>query len=313
MADPVELRVPEALDGERLDLALARLFGVSRAVAAGLVTGGVVLDGSVATGSTRVRTGQVIVAEPPSAAASLAPEAMDIDVLYEDEHLVVVDKPAGMVVHPGSGRSGGTLAAGLIHRYPELVGVGAEGRWGLVHRLDKDTSGALLVARDQPTFDEVVAMLRRREISRTYTALVEGRMGAPTGTIEAPIGRDPIRPTRRAVTPTGKHARTHFEVVRHYGAADASLLEVELETGRTHQIRVHMAAVGHPVAGDLAYGATRRDLGSPRTFLHASRVELTHPVTGERLTVTSPLPDDLAGVLARLEAAYGSESDSVGS
>jgi 23S rRNA pseudouridine1911/1915/1917 synthase len=204
------------------------------------------------------------------------------------------------VVHPGSGRTGGTLAAGLLDRYPELVGVGAEDRWGLVHRLDKDTSGAILVARTREAFEALTAELRRRQITRTYTALVEGEMGAATGTIEAPVGRDPTQPTRRAVTHGGKHARTHYEVVRYFPDSVASLLSVRLETGRTHQIRVHFAAIGHPVVGDRVYGATRKDLGSPRTFLHASRLEFTHPESRRRLEVEAPLPTDLSEVLEGL-------------
>jgi 23S rRNA pseudouridine1911/1915/1917 synthase len=171
---------------------------------------------------------------------------------------------------------------------------------GLVHRLDKDTSGAILVARTEDAFDALTAELRTRKIARTYIALVEGRMSAPTGTVDAPIGRDPTQPTRRAVAHGGKHARTHYELVRYYETSDASLLEVRLETGRTHQIRVHMSAIDHPVAGDIAYGATRKDLGSPRTFLHASKLEFTHPGNRERLSVEAPLPTDLAKVLEAL-------------
>lgn len=298
--------MPESLDGARLDKAVAQILDLSRARAAAVVESGIRVDDVEARASDRVSAGQTITCELPAPTPRLTPEPIDLEVLYEDEQVMVVDKPAGLVVHPGSGRSEGTLAAGLIHRYPELVGVGAADRWGLVHRLDKNTSGTILVARTPAAFDSLTSQLRRREVGRTYTALVEGRMGAPTGTIEAPIGRDPARPTRRMASHTGKHARTHFEVTRYLAHADASLLEVRLETGRTHQIRAHMTAIGHPVAGDLAYGATRRDLGAARTFLHASRLEFTHPVTGERVMVESPLPDDLAGVLERLENAEDS-------
>jgi 23S rRNA pseudouridine1911/1915/1917 synthase len=285
------------LDGARVDKAIAELLGLSRATAAVVVASGVEVGDASVSASDRVRQGQVIRCRPPEETIALAPEPVVFDVLHEDDQVIVVDKPAGLVVHPGSGRTSGTLAAGLLDRFPELEGVGDADRWGLVHRLDKDTSGALVVARTSDAFDELTAELRRREIARVYTALVEGRMGAPTGTIDAPIGRDPSMPTRRSVTPAGKHARTHYEVVVYYEDADASLLEVRLETGRTHQIRAHMAAIDHPVAGDRLYGATRKDLNVPRTFLHASRVELTHPATGERLSVSAPLPDDLARVV----------------
>jgi len=300
MADQVEIQVPDALDGARVDKAIAELFHVSRAVASGVVEDGVMVNGSGADASDRVRAGQVIACRKPEDTMQLAPEPVDFAVVHEDESVIVVDKPASVVVHPGSGRTSGTLAAGLLDRYPELEGVGAADRWGLVHRLDKDTSGAIVVARTAEAFEELTAELRRREIERGYLALVEGRMSAPTGTVDAPIGRDPSRPTRRAVVPGGKHARTHYEVVRYYEESDVSLLEVTLETGRTHQIRVHLAAIEHPVAGDATYGATRRDLAVPRTFLHASRVEFTHPTAGERLEVEVPLPADLATVLGRL-------------
>lgn len=300
MADQVEIEVPEALDGSRVDKAIAELLDVSRAVASQVVEGGVQVDGSDADASHRVRAGQVIVCRKPADTIRLAPEPVDFEVVHEDESVIVVDKPAGVVVHPGSGRTSGTLAAGLLDRYPELDGVGAADRWGLVHRLDKDTSGAIVVARTSGAFEDLTAELRRREIERVYVALVEGRMSAPTGTVDAPIGRDPSRPTCRAVVPGGKQARTHYEVTRHYEESDVSLLEVRLETGRTHQIRVHMAAIGHPVAGDARYGATRRDLDVPRTFLHASRVTFTHPTSGERITAEAPLPADLATVLGVL-------------
>lgn len=300
MVEAIELDVPLSLDGARVDKAIAEMLDVSRAAASMVVEAGVEVDGEEAKASDRVRGGQVIRCRPPEEAASMAPESVAFDVLFEDDQVIVVDKPAGIVVHPGSGRTSGTLAAGILNRFPEVEGVGSEERWGLVHRLDKDTSGAILVARTQQALDVLTAELRRREIERTYTTLVEGRMSAPTGTIDAPIGRDPVHPTRRAVTHAGKHARTQYEVVRYFPNSDASLLSVRLETGRTHQIRVHLAAIDHPVAGDRTYGATRTDLGSPRTFLHAARLEFTHPDTGERLAVEAPLPGDLSVVLEAL-------------
>lgn len=297
MADQVNLEVPGSLDGARVDKVIAGLFEVSRATASEVVEQGVEVDGVAARASDRVHAGQMIRCHPPAGPVTLVPEEVDFGVIWEDDQVIVVNKPAGIVVHPGSGRVRGTLAAGLLHRYPELEGVGAEDRWGLVHRLDKDTSGAMLVARTSEAFDLLTAELRRRQIVRTYTTLVEGKMGAPTGTIEAPIGRDPTRPTRRAVTHGGKHARTHYEVAQYYETSDVSLLAVTLDTGRTHQIRVHLSAIEHPVVGDLTYGATRKDLRAPRTFLHASRLEFTHPGSAERITVEVPLPADLTEVL----------------
>lgn len=300
MAKQVEVEVPPSLDGARVDKALADLLGVSRARAAMVVEMGVQVNGSPARAADRVAGGQTIRYPEPEIDRGLQPEELDFGVLYEDEYLVVVDKPPGMVVHPGSGRTSGTLAAGLLDRYPDLEGVGASDRWGLVHRLDKDTSGAILVARTDEAFERLTEDLRRRRIARTYLALVEGKMSAPTGTIEAPIGRDPVHPTKRAVSHTGKHARTHYEVVEYFENSDVTLLEVRLETGRTHQIRVHLAAIDHPVVGDKMYGATRKDLASPRTFLHALRLDFAHPETAADLSIEAPLPDDLATVLRRL-------------
>ena len=300
MAEQVELLVPADLDGARVDKALATLLDVSRATASLMVESGVDVDGAAVRASDKVRSGQIIVCQRPDEATALIPEPIEFTVLHEDDDVIVVDKPAGVVVHPGSGRTGGTLAAGLLHRYPELAGVGTEDRWGLVHRLDKDTSGTLLVARTQEAFATLVEDLRQRRIERTYLTLVEGRMAASTGTIDAPIARDPTQPTRRAVAHGGKPARTHYQGLDYLEDADATLLEVRLETGRTHQIRAHFAAIGHPVAGDLLYGATRKDLDAPRTFLHASRLDLIHPTTGEPLTVEAPLPADLVKVLEAL-------------
>jgi 23S rRNA pseudouridine1911/1915/1917 synthase len=297
VADEVELTVTTDLDGERVDKAIAGLLGISRSDARSLFDRGVRLDGEEVSPSARVRVGQQLITPVPTKTAALRPEPVGFGVIYEDAHLVVVDKPAGLVVHPGRGIGEGTLAAGLLHRYPGVAGVGEEDRWGLVHRLDKGTSGALLVALDTNTFDSLREQMSNRRIARTYTALAHGLFDAPTGTIDAPIGPDPAHPTRRAVIQTGKPARSHYSVVTEYPAAPATLLEVELETGRTHQIRVHLAAIGHPVVGDLAYGGGRRELTASRPFLHASRIRFTHPGTGEPMEVVSPLPDELEEVL----------------
>lgn len=300
MAEQVDIEVTAVLDGERADKAVAALLDLSRARASELTAHGLLIDGVEAAPSQRVEEGQTIRVRLPETTIVLSPETVEFAVLYEDNAVVVVDKPAGLVVHPGSGRTAGTLAAGLLARYPDVAGVGAADRWGLVHRLDKDTSGTILVARTQSAFDILTDQLRKRLVGRSYIALVEGGLGSPTGTIEAPIGRDPVRPTRRAVTHAGKFARTHYEVLQTFEASQATLVSVKLETGRTHQIRVHMAAIGHPVVGDLTYGATRKDIASPRTFLHAARLEFDHPVTEERIQVESLLPSDLSAVLQRL-------------
>jgi 23S rRNA pseudouridine1911/1915/1917 synthase len=300
VADPSELTVPDALGGSRVDKAVAELLGVSRAVARHLVDEGVTIDGVPADPSDRVSARSVLRVPPLEEKPVLAPEAVDFDVVYEDEDLIVVDKPPGLVVHPGGGRLSGTLAGGLLHRYPELMGVGQEGRWGVVHRLDKDTSGLLLVARNEESHRRLTASLRRREITRMYTTLVHGVLDSATGTIDAPIGRDPAQPMRRALIAEGKPARTHYEVTATFPEADCSLLSVRLETGRTHQIRVHFAAIDHPVVGDPSYGRRPRRTTSPRMFLHASELRLAHPRTDVPVVVSSPLPEDLQNVLDRL-------------
>jgi 23S rRNA pseudouridine1911/1915/1917 synthase len=305
VAEQTEHRVTEELDGARVDKAVAMLLGVSRATARALVEAGVTVDGEPAGASTRVAAGSVLRAPRPEEAPEMVAEDVSFDVLFEDSDVIVVDKPAGVVVHPGSGRTTGSLAAGLLHRYPELEGVGQKGRWGIVHRLDRDTSGVLVVARTEAAHNALSEMLKRREISRTYTTLVHGLMSSPSGTIEAPVGRDPSNPLRRAVHPEGKPARTHYRVVDAFPERDCSLLEVTLETGRTHQIRLHMTAIGHPVVADSLYGGRRHRLGARRMFLHASRIGFTHPITGEVIAVESPLPPDLAQVLASLGPGSG--------
>jgi len=300
VAETLKLEVPERLEGDRIDKALADLLDLSRTQARSLLDVGVLVDGTPAKPSDRVRAGSEIVSPVPVAVVRIQAEPVDFGVIHEDPDLIVVDKPPGLVVHPGAGRKDATLAAGLLHRYPELEGVGTPGRWGLVHRLDRDTSGVLLVARTGLAFDQLSSELRRRHIGRVYNTLVQGLFATPTGTIDAPIGRDQSRPTRRAVVAGGKPAVTHYEVVEAYPEADVSLLVVKLETGRTHQIRVHMAAIDHPVIGDRTYSAINHPVSTPRIFLHARTVRLRHPTSGEEVAYTSPLPADLTRVLDAL-------------
>ena len=297
MADALRLEVPQRLDGDRVDKALAEMFELSRARARALIDQGVLIDGAPARPSDRVRAGGVLVTPLPTESGGLEPEAIELRVVHEDPDLIVVDKPAGLVVHPGSGHRGSTLAAGLLHRYPELEGVGDPGRWGLVHRLDRDTSGLLLVGRTRFAFDRLRADLAARRISRVYTALVHGGFSTPTGTIDAPIGADPSRPTRRAVVAGGKPAVTHYEVLEYFPESGLSFLEVALGTGRTHQIRVHLAAIDHPVVGDKTYSRLRGPPKSTRLFLHAHRLGLSHPISGDPVSFVSPLPPDLVAVL----------------
>jgi 23S rRNA pseudouridine1911/1915/1917 synthase len=260
-----------------------------------LADGEVLLNGLEARKSERLRGGETIEYELPPERIPLEHEERLLALVYEDEHLLVVDKPAGISVHPGAGRSSGTLANAL-------VGYGAHGgeapdRPGIVHRLDRDTSGLIVVARSETAFLGLRRLVRRHEIEREYLALVCGRPRSRRGTIEAPIGRDRRHPTRRSLETDKPHAAiTHFEL-REFLARHA-LLGVRLETGRTHQIRVHLAAIGLPVAGDPVYGVAH-DLGLARQFLHAFRLAFRHPITGEEIEVSSPLPADLERALAR--------------
>jgi 23S rRNA pseudouridine1911/1915/1917 synthase len=218
-------------------------------------------------------------------------EPLEIRIAYEDEHLLVVDKPPGLVVHPGSGHTSGTLVQRLLER--GLAGGEAE-RPGIVHRLDRDTSGLLVVARTEPAYERLRALVKARKLEREYLALVRGRPRSRAGRIEAPIGRDRRDPTRMSLdTDSPKDAVTHFEVVELFH--DHALLRVRLDTGRTHQIRVHLAAIGLPVAGDRVYGVV--ELGLHRQFLHAARLAFPHPITGKPVEATSPLPPDLTAAL----------------
>jgi 23S rRNA pseudouridine1911/1915/1917 synthase len=298
--------VPRALDGQRLDRVVALVTGGSRAEAAALVDEGAVTVGGspVTTRSHRVAEGDMVDIDLPDRPAEIelaADPSVPVPVVHEDADLIVVDKPAGVVVHPGAGQGSGTLVNGLLARYPEIRDVGQPDRPGIVHRLDKGTSGLLLVARSALAYDRLVAMLGRHEVDRRYRTLVWGTVASPTGLVDAPVGRSGRERTRMAVTVRGKPARTWYDVVRTFHhPVEVTELVCRLETGRTHQIRVHMASIGHRVVGDGRYGGDRQSLPLPRPFLHAEHLGFDHPITGEVLTFTSPLPDDLAQVLARL-------------
>jgi 23S rRNA pseudouridine1911/1915/1917 synthase len=297
-----ELAVPGALAGERLDRALATLTGWSRAEVARLIDDGDVLVGgrSVAK-SHRLEAGEVVeLLSEPAPAQPPGPEPVRVDVRFADEDVIAVSKPPGLVVHPGAGHAGGTLVNGLLHRFPDIAGVGDPARPGIVHRLDRDTSGLMIVARSPAAYDALVAALARHEIERRYLALVWGHLDAPRGVVDAPIGRSPTRRTRMAVRDEGRAARTTYEVQREYEEPKVSLLECRLETGRTHQVRVHLSAIDHPIVGDAAYRGARSSLSMARPFLHAHRLVLDHPATGKRLTFEDPLPPELESVLASL-------------
>jgi 23S rRNA pseudouridine1911/1915/1917 synthase len=297
VSGPTELRVTEDEAGSRLDVALAGLMGTSRAAAQALIDAdAVTIAGRPRQKRYAVKAGETIVVDVPEAApAEDVPDAT-FAVAYEDEHLLVVDKPAGVVVHPGHANAAGTLVQALAGR---VSGGDDPARPGVVHRLDRDTSGLLVLAKGDTAHAALSDAIRHREVTREYTALVQGRPPARTGTIDAPLGRDRRRRTRMSSDTDDPHeAITHFELTE--ALPDASLLEVRLETGRTHQIRAHLLAIGHPVLGDPEYGVPYGELR--RQFLHAARLAFEHPITGAALDLSSPLPADLA---AALEAARG--------
>jgi 23S rRNA pseudouridine1911/1915/1917 synthase len=295
----VKQRVPDTAAGERLDRFLASLPEVgTRGLAERVLADGVLVDGQARAKSHRLSGGEELEFEAPERVTqTLEPEEMELRIAYEDEHLVVVDKPAGLVVHPAPGHATGTLVHGLLAH--DVAG-GDEDRPGIVHRLDRDTSGLMVVARSDEAHRRLQELVRRRELERHYLALVVGKPRSRAGRIEAPIGRDRREPMRHSLdTDTPRDAVTHFEVLELFPRH--TLLDVKLETGRTHQIRVHLNAVGLPVAGDPVYGRPH-ELGLDRQFLHAARLGFTHPFTGERVDVESPLPEDLQ-MAARMAAA----------
>jgi 23S rRNA pseudouridine1911/1915/1917 synthase len=298
----IDEEVPEVLAGDRLDRFVAMVAGVSRAEAAEWVgQGRVRVDGQVVDArARRLRPGQRVQAdvEADREAPPVADAAVAVEVVYADDDLIVVDKPAGLVVHPGAGNAGGTLVQGLLARFPELAGVGEPLRPGIVHRLDKGTSGLLLVARSQAAYHALVAQLAAHEVSRGYQALVWGALDTDRGLVDAPIGRSSRVRTRMTVSAQGKDARTRYEVLAGYhDPVVVTRLECRLETGRTHQIRVHLAAIDHPVVGDARYGGARSSLVVARPWLHAAALALAHPVTGQPLAFASALPAELSSVL----------------
>jgi 23S rRNA pseudouridine1911/1915/1917 synthase len=327
MSKLVELTVPDLGAGRRVDLWLAKeRIGLSRNRLQNLIEDGrVCVNGRVARQSLKLKEGdRVTVDVPPRRASRLFAEPMPLVIVHEDDSLIVLDKPAGLVVHPGAGVQSGTLVHALLHHVPSIATVGGEGRPGIVHRLDKDTSGLLVVAKTENAYLALVEALRARKVSRIYQAIVWGDPGPSEGVIELPLGRDPKERTRMAVVqgPHGKPARTRWRVLERFGPA--TLVEARLETGRTHQIRVHFASLRLPVLGDPVYGGrARKSLslrqserslsvsllrGMRRQALHAAELELVHPETLERMRFKSALPEDFSQALELLRAfpLYGS-------
>ena len=294
------LRVPGNCAGMRLDQALASLlprYSRSR-LAQWVKAGRVTLNGERAPAKRKVREGEAIVVMPAPDAETTShrAESIPLAVVFEDEALLVVNKPAGLVVHPGSGNWQGTMLNALLGHAPALSTLP---RAGIVHRLDKDTSGLLVVARTLFSQTDLVRQLQARTVKREYLAVVHGRV-ARNGRIEAPIGRHPVKRTRMAVTARGRQAVTHYEVLERYAAA--TLLRCRLETGRTHQIRVHLSALGHPLVGDPAYGRRASPIDFPRQALHAERLGLLHPVTRRPMEWQAEIPADMQTLIATLRA-----------
>ncbi len=290
----------------RLDLFLRHeVSELSRSEVQRLIRSGAArLNGEVVyTASSKVKAGDVLEFDapgPPEPDAPPIPQPLDFGVTYEDEHVIVVDKPAGLAVHAGAGRKDGNLVNGLLARFPDLAELEPVERPGIVHRLDADTSGLMLVGRTKAAADKLAADIKDHAVRRWYIALVDGKIeGHPSGIIDRPIGRHPRIRTRQAVVADGRPARTAFFVLAHYQVSGRhlTLMQLSLETGRTHQIRVHMQAIGHPVIGDPVYGVTPPGIVLNRQFLHSHRVEFDHPVNGEILNFTSPLHKDLVRVL----------------
>jgi 23S rRNA pseudouridine1911/1915/1917 synthase len=292
--------VAESSD-ERLDKAIStHAPDLSRALAQRLIKdGAATVNRRPSKSSYRVQAGdEIVVRVPIELPQPVLPENIPLDIVYEDDALLVIDKPAGLVVHPGAGHSSGTLVNAVLAHCPQIANVGGADRAGIAHRLDKDTSGLILVAKDDATHATLQKQFKRRQVAKTYLALVEGLVQPREGVIEAPVGRDKRQRKKMAVVRSGREAQTTYRVVEYF--ADHTLLEVRPHTGRTHQVRVHLAWLGHPVVGDAVYGHRRQRLLRSRHFLHAARLRFTHPATGEEVEFEAPLPPKLANVLDQL-------------
>ena len=316
---PFALSIEKSEFDQRLDVVVAaRLEGCSRSYAAALIrSASIRVNGAAVKPGYRLKPGDVVAGQiPDPQAATYRPENIPLDFLYQDTDLAVINKPAGMVVHPAPGNYTGTLVNALLHHCPDLGGIGGDIRPGIVHRLDKDTSGVMVIAKNGPALDALVRQFKERSVEKRYMALVYGDVREKSGAVHAPIGRHPTqRKKMSTVSRSGRRAETHWQVVKRYRGF--TLLHLDLKTGRTHQIRVHCAAMHHPVVGDPLYGgrpasriptgvspAVRQTLGKvARQLLHARRLGFTHPATLERVAFEAPLPADMLAVMAALDAA----------
>lgn len=301
----MEFVISDMQQGLRLDVVLAETTkplesraNIQRSIRAGLIS----IDGITTTrSSTKVISGQIIRVKPPKdyLAPAITPSELSLNIVFEDDDIAIIDKPSGMVVHSGAGHLTDTMANAAVTRWPKISSVGDTDRPGIVHRLDRDTSGLLIIALNPTAYNNLTLMIKKHEIERIYTALVHGHPKSSTGTIDAPIGRDPHHRTRQAVNEGGRPALTHYEVIREIG--QFSFIKVRLETGRMHQIRVHMTAIGHPIVGDQTYGKRQSIANLSRQFLHASKLIFNHPISYEKISVTSKLPDDLQSAISLME------------
>lgn len=297
--------LPDALDGERADRVVSMLTGLSRSAASRAIEGQhVTVDGRpVAKGSQRLTVGQVLAIADDALIDDPRPNAdpsVDVRLTYVDDDVIVVDKDPGSVVHPGAGNSSGTIVQGLLARYPEIANVGDLARPGVVHRLDKGTTGVFVVARNELAYESLTLQLRERTVERQYVTLGWGEPATRKGVIEAPLGRAVRDPTRIVVREDGKVARTRYEVLARWEEPRVSLFGCSLDTGRTHQIRVHLEAIGHHVVGDSRYGGGRDPLGIDRPALHARSLGFRHPRSGEWVHFESPIPGDMESLFDRL-------------
>lgn len=287
--------------GERLDKAISiRVPDLSRTFAQRLIKdGAVTVNGRPSKPSYRAQMGdEIFVRIPDRTPKTVLPEDIPLDIIHEDDVLLVVNKPAGMVVHPALGHPGGTLVNAVLAHCPQIAGVGPPDRAGIVHRLDKDTSGLILIAKDEATRAALQLQFKRREVAKTYLALVEDQVQPQEGIVDAPVGRDRQQRKRMAVVQRGRQARTQYHAIEYFPSH--TLLEVHPRTGRTHQVRVHLAWLGYPVVGDSIYGRRRQQLLKSRHFLHAAQLRFTHPATGEEVEFEAPLPPELSAVLNQL-------------
>jgi 23S rRNA pseudouridine1911/1915/1917 synthase len=311
----IELRVSEG--GQRLDKYVAQVVpGLSRSRAQKLIEEGLVtVNGGMAKPSYRVEVGDLIVVHvPPPEPMEIEPQAIPLDIVYEDEQIIVVNKPAGMVVHPAYGHRTGTLVNAVLAHCPHLARAEGDPRPGIVHRLDKDTSGLIIVAKNDAARRHLQRQFKRREVKKVYVALLEGRLEPARGVIEAPIGRDKKRRKRMAVVEGGRQARTEYRVAEYFAGGTGkvsrlyTLVEAQPATGRTHQVRVHFASIGHPLAGDPVYGFRKQHLSSlHRQFLHAQTLGFRLPGSDQYVELTAELPDDLRVVLEELRHSHGAE------